>query len=183
MIYIAILIGIVVLIISGNKLKLRTNSLPTLTDDSEYQVSFHEYKPQCRIKDKDWFVTTDKIFVLFEQYCYVSVYGINGDFLYSIQTYHINNGVERIAYKDDLLVIHTRSGGVFLFDGTEIKDYIPWDMNNANDRERNRAYYNYIVYDFHNERNNQESHYYLENNTIFCVNPIGEHKAVICFPY
>lgn len=183
MIYIAILIGIVVLIISGNKLKLRTNSLPTLTDDSKYQVSFHEYKPQCRIKDTDWFVTTDKIFVLFEQYCYVSVYGINGDFLYSIQTYHINNGVERFAYKDDLLVIHTRSGGVFLFDGTEIKDYIPWDMNNANDRERNRAYYNYIVYDFHNERNNQESHYYLENNTIFCVNPIGEHKAVICFPY
>lgn len=183
MLNIAILIGIVVLIISGNKLKLRTNSLPTLSDDSKYQVSFDEYKPQCKIKDRDWFVTTDKIFVLFEQYCYVSVYGINGDFLYSIQNYHINNGVERIAYKDDLLVIYTRSGGVFLFDGTEIKDYIPWDRNNANDRERNRAYYNYIVYDFHNERDNQESHYYLEDNTIFCVNPMGEHKAVICFSY
>ena len=153
-----------------------------LKNDSEYRVIYEEHLPSSRIGDRDWFVADGRIFVLFEKQSYLNVYDLEGAFLYSIQTYHINNGAERIAYKDGLLIIHTRSGGVYLFDGPEKKEYIPWDRDNKDEMERSRTYYNYIEREFSAKKLNQEANYYLENNTIYHLTDEGESESVLSFP-
>ena len=153
-----------------------------LKNDSEYRVIYEEHLPSSRIGGRDWFVADGRIFVLFEKQSYLNVYDLEGAFLYSIQTYHINNGVERIAYKDGLLIIHTRSGGVYLFDGPEKKGYIPWDRNNKDEMERSQAYYNYIEHEFSVKELNLEANYYLENNTIYHLTDDGEGEPVLSFP-
>ncbi len=159
--------------------RIRTS---TLKSDSEYRVIYEEHLPSSRIGDRDWFVADGRIFVLFEKQSYLNVYDLEGAFLYSIQTYHINNGAERIAYKDGLLIIHTRSGGVYLFDGSEKKEYIPWDRDNKDEMERSRTYYNYIEREFSAKKLNQEAYYYLENNTIYHLTDEGESESVLSFP-
>lgn len=159
-----------------------TSRIGALKEDSECRVIYEEHIPPCRIGDGDWFVADGRIFVLFERYSYLCAYDPEGTFLYAIQTCHIQNGTERIAYKDGSLIIHTRSGGIYLFDGPEKQEYIPWDRDDADAMERNRAYYAYIEHEFDAKRLNKEAGYSLENNTIYHLTADKENEPVLSFP-
>ena len=176
------IVCIIMFLITSAKEWSHSNQIEKLQSDSEFKVIYDEYVPMCEIRDSDWFVIDDKIYVLFEDYSYVNVYSIRGKFLYSIQTYHMRNGATRIAYKDGLFVIYTRSGGVYLFDGSEKKEYISGDRDNETNMERTRAYFNYIEYEFNAKRINQEANYKLKRNTILHLNSEGEYEQVLSFP-
>ena len=177
-----LIVGIALLFLIGSAGKNgRMQALP-LMNDSECHVLFEEVIPGGRIGDGDWFVADGRIFVLFEQYSSLSAYDLEGTFLYAIQTYHIQNGTERIAYKDGSLIIHTRSGGIYLFDGPEKQEYIPWDRSDTDAMERNRAYYDYIEHEFDAKKLNREAKYYLENNTIYHLTAHEESEPIVSFP-
>ena len=177
-----LILGAAFLFLLGSLKKSGRLQTSTLKNDSEYCVIYEEHRPSCRIGAEDWFVADGRIYVLFEERSYLNVYDVQGTFLYSIETYHMNNGAERIAYKDGLLIIHTRSGGVYLFDGPKMKEYIPWDRTDEEKTEKNRMYYNYIEYEFSAKKLNQEANYYLENDTIYHLTDAGEGEIVLSFP-
>lgn len=179
---ILLILGVAVLFLPGfTGRNGRIKAVP-LKNDSEYRVFYEDQIPFGTIGDRDWFVADDRIFVLFEKRSYLSVYDPDGAFLYSIQTYHINNGTERIAYRDGQLIIHTRSGGIYLFDGPEKQEYIPWDRSDTDAMERNRAYYDYIEHEFDAKKLNREAKYYLENNTIYHLKAHEESEPILSFP-
>ena len=67
---------------------------------------------------------TDRIYVLYGTYSVVQAYTTAGEYLYSVSVYNHPGGATAMAAKDGELYIRDKQGNIYIFSGTELKEYL-----------------------------------------------------------
>ena len=88
-----------------------------------YIIIHEESVPRSELRDEDWFVADQKIYVLLDEASQVNVYDTSGKFLYGILTEHIRNGRAKIGMRNGQLIIQTRSNNFLVFEGETMVQY------------------------------------------------------------
>ena len=73
----------------------------------------------------------DRVYILYDRHCVVSVYDLAGNYLYSISVYTHQNGRASIALKDHKLYLKDKYENVYIFKDDEFIEYIPSESNKA----------------------------------------------------
>ena len=90
-----------------------------------YLVIHEESVSRSKLREEDWFVADQRIYVLLDEASQVNVYDTSGRFLYGILTEHIRNGKAEIGMQNGQLIVKTRSNHFLVFEGETMVRYVP----------------------------------------------------------